>query len=153
MKTSSDEVARVRIDVVSPFTGEVVSTSAEVLSTSKYYIIKKLNKRICIMDLFTMQSKICNSSKSIEIFRDILYSTDKDNIFNKNITKFAKLNGFTRQQVSLVLKKFVDIGLAKRVDRGEYLINPLAFQSKGSTNELIEKAQIEWEKLKNDDEQ
>jgi len=150
MKVSSNEVARVRIDVVSPYTGEIVSTSADLLSDSRYYSIKKLNKRICIMDLFTMQEKICNSSKDICIFKNILYETDRENIFRQNITRFSKKIEMPRSTVSRILKKFVDVGLARRVDRGEYLINPLAFQAKGSSNGLIEKAQFEWEKLNED---
>jgi len=87
--------------------------------------IKKLNKRINIMDLLTIQSKICNSSKSIEIFRDILYSTDKRNIFDENITIFSKKNGYTRQQVTKILSKFIKENLANKLSRGVYMISPL----------------------------
>ena len=143
MKEISRETI-VKLDTFDPDTGEVFQINGSVIKSEKYYNIKKLNKRICIMDLFTMQSKICNSNKSIEIFRDILYETNRENIFDKNITKFAKENGYTRQQVSSILKKFIDVGMAKRIERGKYLLNPFAFQSKGSTNKLIEEAQELW---------
>jgi predicted transcriptional regulator of viral defense system len=103
------------------------------------------------MDLFTMQSKICKSSKDINIFKHILYETDSENIFKKNISKFSKQIDMPRSTVSKILKKFIDVGLAKRVDRGEYLINPFAFQAKGSTNELIENAQIRWKLIEQEE--
>ena len=99
------------------------------------------------MDLFTMQEKICKSSKDIYIFKHILFETSRDNIFNKNITKFSKTINSPRSTVSRIIKKFVDVGLAIRIDRGKYLINPLAFQAKGSNNELIENAQKRWNDL------
>ena len=149
MKETSKETI-VRLDTINRETGEVFPVDGRFIESNKYYSIKKLNKRICIMDLFTMQEKICNSSKDICIFKNILYETDRENIFRQNITRFSKKIEMPRSTVSRILKKFVDVGLARRVDRGEYLINPLAFQAKGSSNGLIEKAQFEWEKLNED---
>ena len=106
--------------------------------------IKKLNKRICVMDLFTIQSKICKSSKDIEMFRDLLLAVDKTNELRINITKFSDRHNYKREYITRLLKRFVDNNLAIRIDRGVYLINPMVFQSIGSTNELIEKAQRTW---------
>jgi len=134
----------VRLSVLNDVTGETFDVTGSHNISSKYYSIKKLNKRICVMDLFTIQSKICKSSKDILIFRDILLSTDKHNEIRFNITEFSKSNGYKREYVTRLLKKFVGNDLARRIDRGVYLINPLVFQSIGSTNELIEKAQSIW---------
>ena len=143
MRESTKEI-RVKLEAHAPDTGEIFNIEGLSTESNKYYSIKKLNKRICIMDLFTMQEKICNSSKDINIFKYILYETNRENIFNKNITKFSKSIEMPRSTVSRILKKFVDVGLAIRIDRGEYLINPFAFQAKGSTNALIEIAQFNY---------
>jgi predicted transcriptional regulator of viral defense system len=60
------------------------------------------------------------------------------------MTRFSKRTEIPLSSLSRIIKRFIDSGLAIRLNRGEYLINPLAFQSKGSSNELIEKAQNLW---------
>jgi len=102
------------------------------------------------MDLFTLQSKICNSSKDIEIFRDLLLATDKYNELRINISKFSEKNKYSRSKVMSIIKKSVDVELMHRLERGVYAVNPFVFQSIGSNNGTIEQCQSQW-KYENSD--
>lgn len=141
------ESIEVRLSLRDDETGELHNVEASKKISSKYYNIKKLNKRICVNDLFSIQSKVCSGSKSILVFRDLLLVIDKYNELRVNVTKFAEKNNYTRSQVTKMISDWTKYGLAIKIDRGVYLINPFAFQSIGSTNSLIEEAQIKWKEL------
>jgi len=127
--------------------GEIFEVNGATEKSSKYYSIENLNKRISVMDLFTYQSKLCNSSKDILMFRDFLMKVDKHNEFRENISSFCKKHDIDRSRITKFLTNAVKIGLVLRINRGVYLVNPLVFQSRGSNNEFIEEAQRTWMKL------
>ncbi len=141
------EVIKTKLQLIHNQTGELIEVDGESEVTKRYYSIKKLNKRICVMDLFTYQSKLCKSSKDITMFRDFLLAIDKYNEFRKVIVDFCKENNIDRSRFTKFIKKSIEIGFIIRIDRGVYIVNPYAFQSIGSNNQLIEDAQSRWKKL------
>lgn len=128
-------------------TGQSLNLSHTSMIESKYYNIKKLNARICIMYIGTAQAKICKSSKDIVIFWTIMDRLDKYNEFRTSLADLAKELGVARSKVTGMFSSGIDAGIFKRVDRGVYKANPFMVKSKGSTNDTIEAAQSEWESL------
>ena len=117
----------------------------------KYYSIRKLNIKVCYMDLIEAQSKVCNSSKDILLFGDLFRKLNRDNRLEINISKFCRDNNHSRTRVTLMLKKSVECGFAIKEDRGLYFINPFIIRGMSfRSNESFEQAQLEWESIHSD---
>ena len=129
-------------------TGEVVTATGTREVQHKYYSVKKLNAKVCIMDLAEAMEKVCSSKKDIYIFWKIIDSLDKENSFRKVVTEWSEAIGVNKLQVKRILKKSVEVGVMRRIERGVYLYNPFMLSSKGSTNEIIERLQNKWTKEK-----
>ena len=125
-------------------TGECLTITTEISNQVKYYTVKKLNVKVCIMDFFDAQEIICKSSKDIHILKMVLNATDKDNEFRKVVSKFCIDIGCSRSQLTSVLKRGVTANMFKSIDRGVYMVNPYLFKSKGCSSETISRKQSEW---------
>jgi len=126
-------------------TGEVVTATGTREVQHKYYSVKKLNAKVCIMDLAEAMEKVCSSKQDIYIFWKIIDSLDKENTFRKVVSKWSIAIGVNERKVREIISRSVKVGVMRKVERGVYLYNPFMLSSKGSTNEIIEKLQDEWQ--------
>ncbi len=131
-------------------TGECLTISTDIQNSVKYYNVKKLNVKVCIMDFFDAQEIICKSSKDIHILKMVLNAGDKDNEFRKNISKFCKDIGCSRSQLTAIITRGKQAELLRVVDRGVYAITPYLFKAKGCNSETIAMKQSEWLIIENE---
>ena len=96
---------RIQIETVDRSSGEIVPIMAQYYSSSKYYIIKTLNAKVGIMELFEAAEIICSSSLDIRILKTMLYEADKDNRLFINITKMSKSLNISRVKLTRFMKK------------------------------------------------
>ena len=125
-------------------TGQTMNLVQSSIKETKYYTIRKLNAKVCIMDIAQAQAEICKSSKDIQVFWEIVDKLDKYNEFRESATTIANKLGVQRSKVTDIISKSIKVNFLCRIDRGVYLANPFMIRSKGSTNEIIEKLQSEW---------
>ena len=140
---------QVQVDIVSPITGEVVSSTASINEHNKYYSIRKITSRINAMDLFSIMEKTCRSSKDIHILNHLTELIGLDNkIRIDNISKLAIDISVSRVKLTKFLKLLVDNNFMIKLDVGIYFVNPLIFIGRRvKSNALREKAQQEWNEL------
>lgn len=136
-------IVRYKADVISS-EGELTPIEATKEIQHRYYSIKNINSKVNVMDLITKIGEVCGSGEATKVMAVILDNVDRTNMFDCNISKFCKVNGIRKATVTSLLKKSVENGLMKRIDRGVYMVNPYLFLSKGSTNQLGEDAQRLW---------
>lgn len=128
-----------KVTIVDKQSGELFD--APIVTSIRYYSIKKINCRNTTMSMMEKQAYICRGSKDIMVFWWILHKS-KDNIFEKP-TKIAKeidVN-YDKTMVPLI-KRGIEAGMWKRIDRGVYLINPYVFLSRGISNKKAEELQM-----------
>lgn len=131
-------------EVTDTSTGEYLTITTEVKNQVKYYSVRKLNVKVCIMDFFDAQEIICRSSKDIHILKMVLNAVDKDNEFRKNVSKFRLDIGCSRSQLSAVISRAKTANLIRPSERGVYMVNPYLFKAKGCSSETISQKQQEW---------
>lgn len=128
-------------------TGQSLNLSHTSKTEYRYYSIKKLNLKVCTMDIAQAQAKICKSSKDIIVFWTIIDDLDKYNEFRSSVSALSQKLGVARSKVTAILARAIEHKLLKRIGRGVYSANPFMVKSKGSTNEIIERLQVEWNKM------
>lgn len=122
--------------------------------TQTNYSIRNLNSRIYLnkgkgmQDLFTTQASICNSKKSIEMFRELLIHTNNLHMLRMSAKKFAELMDVTRNTASIFFKKCTVNNLLLKIETNEYLVNPFLFTPIGAKAEIIQEAQSQWAEIK-----
>ena len=131
-------------EVYDPETGELISLTASRAVSKENYSIKKLNSRICIMDIAQVMEAVCSSKKDIYIFWKIVDALDKENTFRKAVLPWSKQIGVSDRHIRKILTACVKAGFLKRIERGVYLANPYWIQAKGATKETIRQLQKEW---------
>jgi hypothetical protein len=138
--------------------GEMMRVSGSRTITSKVYPIKKLNCRVWLskkdkMDIFKIQTAICQSSKDINSFRIVLLNTNKEHHFTMSALDFSEQAGISRGNATKFLKKCVDNELLFKMVTNKYLVNPFTFTPIGAQKELIYDAQLQWQayEMKNPD--
>lgn len=134
-----------KVTIVDKITGELIE--AQIATSLKYYSIKKINFKGSMMSMMEKQAYICKGAKDIIVFWWIL-NKSKDNIFERP-TKIAKeISVDYDQRVAPLIKRGIECGMWKRINRGMYLINPFVFLSKGISNataESLQKNHRAWE--------
>lgn len=120
-------------------------------TNERNYSITKLNSRLYINnkgdgmdDLFTVQAKVCSSSKDIRMFRELLVATNRDHEFRISAIRFAEKLDATRGTVTKFFKRCVENKLLHKLETNLYLVNPLLFTPVGAYSENIEQAQAKW---------
>ena len=137
------------LDLINPVSGEITTVQGTSIEQSKYYTVSKITSRINSMDVFTVMSQVCKSSKDIEIFNILVELHNSENkIVITNITALAKECGVGRNKLTLLLKRLEEEGFLYKFSAGVYLINGFMYVGKRvNSNQLRENAQKEWNKM------
>jgi len=78
------------------------------------------------MSLMEKQAYICKSSKDIIYFWTILDAANGNNEF-RDLTKIAKKANITYKKIAELVKRGIECGMWKRIERGKYVINPYVY--------------------------
>ena len=124
--------------------GEHIDVQVSIVNKKKYYNVRKINARINDMEFAEVQTKVCKSSKKVEMFWKLLLATNKYNEFS-NVSKIAKDNNYDYSTLMKLVKDMVGTGFVKRVERGVYRVNPFEYVGRAiRSNEDIQILQMEW---------
>lgn len=107
--------------------------------------LKKLNFKGSKMSLMEKQAYICKSSKDIVYFWMILDAANEKNEF-RDITKIAKKAGTTYKKLAKIVKRGVECGMWKRINKGVYVVNPYVYANSWIGQKKIHELQQEYPK-------
>jgi hypothetical protein len=109
-----------------------------------YSNIKRLNIKVCYMDLIETQSKLCRSSKDIILFGILFRYLDEENIIKPRSKKDA-LAQYPKSRVYKMLSDGVNIGFLRKKGRGQYQVNPFIIKGMDfKSNKVFEEVQTDW---------
>jgi len=124
--------------------GEHIDVQVSISKKRKYYTIRKINSRICDMTFAEVQTKVCKSSKKVEMFWKLLQATNNRNRFS-DVSVIAKENNYDYSNLTRLVKDMIDVGFVKRIERGVYMVNPFEYLGKAvNSAESMEELQEEW---------
>jgi hypothetical protein len=129
------------------FEGAIVDPNGELHHwdaklVERYSTPKSLNFKGNLMKMADRQAAICKGPKDILMFWKLLDNLDPNNSFSDPY-KLAKEEGWDSARMARFLKRGIDVGMWRRLDRGKYLVNPYTFKGKQTTNETCKKLQQE----------
>jgi hypothetical protein len=143
----TEEITRYSANVIGQ-EGELFPITAERKTIHRYYSIQNLNSKVCIMDLFTVTSKIVTSGKDVFVIGALLDSTNKFNLFGVNIAQWCVKHSIDQSNFYKLLSRALREDLICKKERGVYMVNPFLFKAKGASNEDIENSQRIWIEVK-----
>ena len=129
--------------------GAHIPLKATEEKVTTFYSIKGLTTRCNMIDLLTIMSNVCKSSKDISTVNSLLDMADGNNAIRfDSVTKLAAYLGMPRTSLSTMFTNLVKEGLLKKVSAKDYRVNPFIFTGKRvRSNEVRESLQFEWKKL------
>jgi DNA-binding MarR family transcriptional regulator len=142
------EYTQVTVNVLTD-DGSLVPLKATSEKVNTFYNIKNLTTRCNMIDLLTVMSKVCKSSKDIVNFNHLLDLATADNTLEfTSVTELAKLMQLPRPTLSTLLSKLVAEEFLHKIASNKYLINPFIFLGKRvRSNEKREQLQKDWSQL------
>ena len=142
------EYTQVTVNVLTD-DGNLVPLKATSEKVNTFYYIKNLTTRCNMIDLLTVMSKVCKSSKDIVTFNQLLDLATADNALEfVSVTELAKLMQLPRPTLSTMLSKLAAEEFLHKVSSNKYLINPFIFLGKRvRSNEKREQLQKDWSQL------
>lgn len=124
-------------------TGEYIGKGNLSLSPN-YNRLKRLNMKIWAEGLSFARKKICKGINDVVILDEIIRSLNTKNVFERNITHMATFLGVSRQAITALIKRAVEINLMKKISRGQYEFNPFVVKGRSCPSKYMELLQKEW---------
>lgn len=130
-------------------TGEVfdVQTKTEY---REQYSIRRLRMNVWIDGYEWVQEKTCHSALDIKILRNIKSDLDTDNQAVFSMVNMAEEIGTTRNKISVLVKRLVNVGFLAKKATNVYIVNPYVFIGNRVSNvnkKHISNLQIRWSRL------
>jgi hypothetical protein len=130
--------------VVDPDTGEHLDVDTTMSFNKKYYTIKKLNFKGCIMKMKDVQVELCISKQATNMFWVVVDNLNKENEL-RDLSQLARSNDLDLRSLQRMIKKMKDIGFLSSTARGVYKANPFIVVGKAvKSSKDIQRLQQEW---------
>jgi len=133
-----------------------LDNNGAIIDTRKYKRVSKIKGGFSKMysnDYIKTQELTIRSKTDLLIWNWFITNTQDNNLVYLNSTKLADKMQISRQAIHKFIKKAIEAGFIRRINRGEYQINPFIYIPHKITSEedlfLMQKGWKEYEKQKN----